>query len=91
MALTLLAVETEFSDGPIRDAGLFNNSTVYRFEAQMDSRVAQNVFFRFAGGPPVSPAVQPRHQRKYLRIRDGLMVRTIAASPGFEKEYVADV
>ena len=46
MALTLLAVETEFSDGPIRNTGLFNNSTVYRFEAQMDSRVAaQNVLF----------------------------------------------
>ncbi|WP_407154271.1 hypothetical protein [Bradyrhizobium sp. STM 3557] len=46
MALTLLAVETEFSDGPIGDTGLFNNSTVYRFEAQMNSRVAaQNVLF----------------------------------------------
>jgi hypothetical protein len=45
MALTLLAVETEFSDGPISDTRLFNNSTVYRFEAQMNSRAARNVLF----------------------------------------------
>jgi hypothetical protein len=45
MALTLLAVVTEFSDSTISDTGLFNNSTVYRFQAQMDFRAAQNVLF----------------------------------------------